>query len=259
MAAQEAADLLVITGVSSTQGGRALIESLTDHGYAHVVAHQPARPDHLVVLASHAATLWPVALDVARWPHRAVGAVVMLAGLRLGLVGLHLPSAQPRRQQAPAGFRAAVTSALGRPGEVFPDMPVVVAGDLAVSGDGGGYDDPFSAAGLTDAYRHLHGGPPGCEGASPARAAPGVGRAFVTAEDASHIVACAYDQRPVAAQLSDHPAMILLLRVPHRAHDPDQGPSTSRSPAPATGRPAAPAVGEGTSQPHLTSTPAEDR
>jgi exodeoxyribonuclease-3 len=182
----------------------------------------------------------------------------MLDGLRLGLVGLHVPSAQPRRQQAPAGFHTAVTSALGRPAEIFPDMPVVVAGDLAVSGDAQGYDDPFHAAGLTDAYRHLHGSPPGPRGASPAEAAPGVGRVFVTAQDASHVVACAYDQRPVAEQLSVHPAMTLLLRLPSRAHDPAQGPSTSRSPTPTAGEPAAPATRAGTPQPRLT-TPTEDR
>lgn len=260
MAAHEMADLLVITGVSCTQSGRSLIESLTDHGYAHVVAHQPPRPDRLVVLASHTATLWPVALDVARWPHRAPGAVVMLNGLRLGLVGLHAPSAQPRRATAPADFRAAVTGALARPDEVFPDMPVVVAGELAVNGgEQQRFEDLFHTAGLTDAYRHVHGAPPAACSDPQADGPPSVGRALVSAADASHIVACAYDQKPVADGLSDRPALSLLLRLPHRADGPERASSAGRLPSPAAGRPAAPTTSALPARPHLATPGTEER
>jgi exodeoxyribonuclease-3 len=225
MAAHAMGDLLVITGVSSTQSGRAMVEALADHGYAHVVAREPAHPDHLVVLASHTAPLWPVPLDVARWPHRALGAVAMLNGRSLGLVGLHPPSPHRRRQQAPGEFRTAVASTLARPHEVFPDMPVVVAGDLAASSAEDTYDDPLHAAGLTDAYRHLHGRPPEPCGAPPRRGAPGAGRVFVTTTDAPHLVACEYDQQPVTAQLSDRSAVTLLLRL--RRQDQSRTPESN--------------------------------
>ncbi|WP_328485956.1 endonuclease [Streptomyces zaomyceticus] len=170
VAAQENADIAVFTEVSSTHGGDALITALGERGYATVIASQPADPDYRTVIACRTADAHPVQSPVAVTPHRAPAARVTVGGQDIGVLGLYVPSRGPKehRNVAKRAFQDAVTEALPKLDAAFPDMPVIGAGDLNVIERGhqpphkvfGAWEyafyDSFQAAGLTDAFRHLH-------------------------------------------------------------------------------------------------------
>ncbi len=173
IAAQEAADLLVISEVGSGPGGAALIGALTERGYTSVLAPGASFAGYGTILASREVGLTAIPSGIKVLPHRGPAATFTLAGERIGLLGLYVPSRGPkeRRNEDKRAFQRAVTAAL--PG--FPAQfggPVIVAGDLnvvepghiphhAVFGDWE-YDfyRSFAGAGLTDAYRALHPGRP---------------------------------------------------------------------------------------------------
>jgi len=227
---QEDADLAVLTEVGSGPGGTALVQALRDVGYAHVLAPTPAPDtagDYRTVIASRTAPLEPVDPDVAFLPHRAPAALTTIAGHRLGILGLYVPSRGPkeRRNEDKKNFQNAVAHALSGLAKVFADAPVVVAGDLNVVERGHqpphavfgqweyAFHDAFAQAGFTDAYRHLH--PDTVDHSWFGRSGNGFrfDHIFTTTAQAPQITECVYDHTPRTTGLTDHAAMLLTLEL----------------------------------------------
>jgi exodeoxyribonuclease III len=226
IAGQEAADLVVITEVGSGPGGSALVTALADHGYASVLAPEPASPDYRTVLASRGAPLTPVPSGIDVLPHRSPAATVLVGRHPVTLLGLYVPSRGPkeRRNEAKRTFQQSVAAAL--PAFVAQyEGPVIVTGDLNVVEPGHTphhavfgeweYDfyRSFSTAGLTDAYRALH--PSAIEHSWFGRSGQGYrfDHAFVTARHSARIRGCAYLRSPIEQGLSDHAALSLTLTL----------------------------------------------
>ncbi|MFJ6565936.1 endonuclease/exonuclease/phosphatase family protein [Streptomyces sp. NPDC091292] len=220
---QKTADLVVLTEVGAGPGGTALVEALHHFGYAHVIAPDRHHGDFGTVLASRTAQLEPVEAGISFLPHRAPAAVVTIGDRELGVMGLYVPSRGPkeRRNEDKRAFQDAVATALPGLSKVFPDMPVVVAGDLNVIEPGHqpphkvfgqweyAFYDSFAKAGFTDAFRHLH--PTAAEYSWFGRSGQGFrfDHVFTTTTHTNLIQTCAYDQTPRTASLSDHAAVTL--------------------------------------------------
>jgi exodeoxyribonuclease III len=230
IAAQETADLVVVTEVGSGPGGTALTTALADRGYASVLAPRPAAsPDYRTVLASRSAPLTPVASGIGVLPHRAPAATVPVGDRRVALLGLYVPSRGPkeRRNEAKRAFQDAVATAL--PGFVARfDGPVVVAGDLNVVEPGhvphhavfGGWEYDFyrsfagadlAGADLADAFRTLHPTAVGHSWFGRSGLGYRIDHAFVTVRHRAQVARCAYDRAPVDQDLTDHAALSLTL------------------------------------------------
>lgn len=236
IAGQAGADITILTEVSPTHSGNALVTALHDRGYATVIAPQPKERDYRTVIACRTADAHPVKSPVTVMPHRAPAARITIGGLDVGILGLYVPSRGPKeaRNVAKRAFQDAVTEALLKLDSVFPQMPVIIAGDLNVIERGhqpphkvfGAWEyafyDSFQATGLIDAFRHLH----------PDKAAhswygrSGNGFRFdhihLTYAHADQIIACDYHHEPRESGLSDHAAMTLQLRLT----DPDAEPGS---------------------------------
>jgi exonuclease III len=226
IAAQRAADLVVVTEVGSGPGGAALATALTEHGYASVVAPEPGTPDYRTVLASRGAPLTPVPSGVGVLPHRAPAATVLIGERPVLLLGLYVPSRGPRerRNEAKRAFQAAVSKALPALVASFDGL-VIAAGDLNVVEPGHvphhavygewEYDfyRSFTAAGLTDAFRTLH--PTAAEHSWTGRGGRGYrfDHAFLTARHGGWVRACGYDHEPVERGLTDHAALTLVVNL----------------------------------------------
>jgi len=159
-------------------------------------------------------------------PHRSPAAVADLAGHRVGLLGLYVPSRGPRqrRNQAKRAFQDAVTKAL--PGFLAQSTgPIVVAGDLNVVEPGhvprlpvfGDWEyrfyRSFPEAGMTDAYRAIH--PDVWDHSWFGRSGNGyrIDHIFVTTRHTAQVRACGYLHAPRHQGLSDHAAMTLSLTL----------------------------------------------
>ncbi|SFC16518.1 endonuclease/exonuclease/phosphatase family protein [Streptomyces aidingensis] len=226
LAAQESADLMVLTEVGTGPGGTALTTALAGHGYASVLAPEPAGRDYRTVLASRSAELEPRPSGIAVLPHRAPCATVRIGDHRLTLLGLYVPSRGPkeRRNEDKRAFQQDVSTTL--PGLVARcDGPLLVAGDLnivepghtphhSVFGDWE-YDfyRSFAAAGLTDAYRHLH--PDAVEHSWFGRSSNGYrfDHAFIATTHTGRLLSCRYDHEPREQGLTDHSALVLKLTL----------------------------------------------
>ncbi|MEE4543681.1 endonuclease/exonuclease/phosphatase family protein [Streptomyces sp. V4-01] len=226
LAGQDCADLLVVTEVGVGPGGAALTAALAEHGYASVLAPQPAAADYRTVLASRGAPLVPVPSGAGVLPHRAPAATAVIGGRPVLLLGLYVPSRGPkeRRNESKRAFQAAVTEAL--PGLVASAGGLVIAaGDLNVVEPGHQphhavygqweYDfyRSFAAARLTDAFRALH--PETAAHSWYGRSGQGYrfDHAFVTAPHSGQVRRCDYEQEPVALGLSDHAALALVVAL----------------------------------------------
>ncbi|QNE84476.1 hypothetical protein F0345_28025 [Streptomyces rutgersensis] len=164
------------------------------------------------------------------------------------MLGLYVPSRGPKDQRnvAKRAFQEAVTESLPWLLAAFPDMPVIVAGDLNVIERGHQpphkvfgdweYDfyDSFRAADLTDAFRHLH--PDEVTHSWFGRSGNGFrfDHLFVSTPHAERILACEYHQEAREAGLSDHAVMTLRLGLPstpgEQSEAQGRGPSDSRPP-----------------------------
>jgi exonuclease III len=238
MASQPAADLVIITEVGPGPGGHALAGALTEHGYASVLAPEPASPDYRTVLASRSPDLAAVPSGIGALPHRGPAAVVSVAGQMIGLLGLYVPSRGPkqRRNQDKRTFQQSVTQAL--PGFLAGfDDPVIVAGDLNVVEPGHIPHHPvfgdweydfyrsFATAGLADAYRFLH--PDAAEHSWYGRSGQGYrfDHAFVSRRHCAQVRSCGYLQEPRQQGITDHAAMTLTVALSPRTRPghPDGG------------------------------------
>ncbi|GGP78554.1 endonuclease/exonuclease/phosphatase family protein [Streptomyces melanogenes] len=228
IAGQEDADIAVLTEVSSTQGGDALVTALTERGYATVIAPRPSTPDYRTVIACRTGEVRPVPSPVTVTAHRAPAARVTVGGHTIGVLGLYVPSRGPKKQRnvAKRAFQKAVTESLPRLRATFLDVPVIVAGDLNVIERGHqpphkvfgeweyAFYDSFQAAGLTDAFRHLH--PDEIAHSWWGRSGNGFrfDHLFVSTPHAVGVLACDYHQEAREAGLTDHAVMTLRLGLP---------------------------------------------
>ncbi|MEV4342321.1 hypothetical protein [Streptomyces sp. NPDC049590] len=123
----------MLTEISPTRGGDALVTALADRGYATIIAPQPPDRDYRTVIACRTPAQ-QVHSPVLVTPHRAPAARVTVGGHDIGVLGLYVPSRGPKthRNIAKRAFQDAVTKALPQLGAAFPGMPVIVAGDLNV-------------------------------------------------------------------------------------------------------------------------------
>ncbi|MEU5662097.1 endonuclease/exonuclease/phosphatase family protein [Streptomyces longwoodensis] len=240
VAGQEGADIAVFTEVSSTQGGDALVAALAECGYATVVAPQPSAPDYRTVIACRTGEVQPVPSPVTVTPHRAPAARVTVGGRDIGVLGLYVPSRGPKEQRnvAKRAFQESVTESLRRLPAAFPDMPVIVAGDLNVIERGhqpphkvfGAWEyafyDSFRAAGLTDAFRHLH--PDGIAHSWFGRSGNGFrfDHLFVSTPHVDRVLACDYHQEAREVGLSDHAVMTLRLSLSPTAGGEGEAPAS---------------------------------
>lgn len=236
-----AADNAVLTEVSSTQGGDALVTALTERGYATVITPQPSAPDYRTVIACRTSTVRPVPSPVTVTPHRAPAARVTVGGHDIGLLGLYVPSRGPKDQRnvAKRAFQEAVTDGLPRLLATFPDMPVIVAGDLNVIERGHQpahkvfgeweytFHDSFQAVGLIDAYRRLH--PDKVDHSWYGHTGNGFrfDHLFVSTPHADRILACDCHQEAREAALTDHAVMTLCLDLPSTPGGQGEAPATS--------------------------------
>jgi exodeoxyribonuclease III len=224
IAAQDDADLVVVTEVGAGPGGQAVTGALGEHGYSPVLACDPAAPDYRTVLASRGPALTPVPSGIGVLAHRGPAAAVTVGGHTVGLLGLYVPSRGPKqhRNENKRAFQDAVAAAL--PGFLarFGGL-VIVAGDLNVVEPGhrphlpvfGAWEyafyQSFGDAGMTDAYRARH--PDAWEHSWFGRGGNGyrIDHIFVTLQHAAQVHCCGYLQAPRELGLTDHAAMTLTL------------------------------------------------
>ncbi|MEF9886867.1 hypothetical protein [Streptomyces sp. P9-A4] len=151
-----------------------------------------------------------------------------------------MPSRGPKEQRniAKRAFQEAVTESLPRLRAAFPDMPVIVAGDLNVIERGHqpphkvfgeweyAFYDSFQAAGLIDAFRHLRPD----EVAHSWFGLTGNGfrfdHLFVSTPHADRALACDYHQEAREAGLTDHAVMTLRLGLPSTPGEQGEAPAT---------------------------------
>lgn len=228
IAAQDSADIVILTEVPA--GGDAHATALREYGYT---THCPRpRGDHRVLVATRLGDLAVVdQLYTGRLPGRLVAVRVRLpGGHAFGVVGLYVPSRGPREQRnvAKRAFQADVTAVLPTLAKAFaPATPVIVAGDLNVVEPGhqphhavfGAWEydfyRAFAAAGLTDAFRHLH--PDAAEHSWYGRAGRGYrfDHLFCATDHVDALNECRYLHDPREQELSDHSALAAVLRLPN--------------------------------------------
>lgn len=225
---QDGADVAVLTEVGTGPGRDALLEALTARGFHTLAPSVPDPRDYTTVLAARA-PLSAVPVDLDCLPHRLVAAHVPVGRSSATIVGLYVPSRGPRerRNQDKRAFQDVVAAVLpDLVKSVDPATPLVVAGDLNVVEPGhrphhavfGGWEydfyDAFAAAGLRDAFRHLH--PDAVEHSWFGRAGAGYrfDHLFVSAEHAAALADCRYAHAPREQGLSDHAALLATIRQP---------------------------------------------
>jgi exodeoxyribonuclease III len=224
LAGHDGADVLVLTEVSNSAGGRALVQALRAYGYEVIVPDSTGN-DFMVVVAARAGQLEAVPIRVGHLPHRLVAVRVQVSMRTVGVVGLYVPSRGPqqRRNQDKRAFQQAVGAELPHLAMELGCEPIVVAEDLNVVEPGhqphyavfGEWEyrfyEKFAACGLVDAFRALH--PHAIEHSWLGRSGNGYrfDHIFVTREHHRLLGACGYLHQPRLDGLSDHAAMTVTL------------------------------------------------
>lgn len=234
--AETEAGLLVLTEVSGHDGGRTLTTALDAWGYSTHTASTGGR-DYRVLLAARSGILEPTPqVRTGHLPHRCLAARLPLGdtGLSIGLVGLYVPSrgGPEGRNVAKRAFQQAVAATLPALSRTFPpaEGPLLVAGDLNVVEPGHQphhavfgrweYDfyRAFAAAGLHDAFRHLH--PDTIDHSWHGRSGAGYrfDHIFCSGSYLAALTDVRYLHEPRLAGLSDHAAMIATLAFDSPGH-----------------------------------------
>jgi exodeoxyribonuclease III len=224
LAEHNGADVLVLTEVSGSAGGRALAQALRAYGYEVIVPDSTGN-DVMVVVAARAGQLEAVPNRVGHLLHRLVAVRIRVSMRTVGVVGLYVPSRGPRqrRNQDKRAFQQAVGVELPRLAMELGCEPIVVAGDLNVVEPGHQPHHPvfgdweyrfyrkFAECGLVDAFRALH--PHTIEHSWFGRSGNGYrfDHVFVTREHRRLLRACGYLHHPRLDGLSDHAAMTVTL------------------------------------------------
>lgn len=232
LATVEPHDVLVLTEVAAGDTGRLLAALLTQFGYTVHLPEADGEDKYRVLLACRGAALElldPHGVEVL--PHRCVAARVTWGPVRVGVVGLYVPSRGPRerRNVAKRAFQDAVSAALpGLLDRLALSGPVVVTGDLNVVEPDheprhpvfGGWEYDFyrsvAKAGFTDAFRitrpvgmdYSWFGRPTGDGA---RNGYRFDHAFITTAHADAVRDCRYLHSVRETGLSDHSALTLTV------------------------------------------------
>jgi exodeoxyribonuclease-3 len=230
LAGRHDTDMLVLTEVADTPGGRTLVQLLGEHGYSiHLDAD--AGGDYLVLLAARVGRLEPIlTVRAAHLPHRLTVARLHLPdGQGVSVAGMYVPSrgAKERRNLDKRAFQDAVVAVLPRLRALGAEGPVILTGDLNVVEPNhqphhavfGAWEysfyRAFGAAGFVDAFRHLH---PGALEHSWFGRRSGAGyrfdHVFCSAPDLPAVRDCRYLHAPREQGLSDHSAMLAALAFP---------------------------------------------
>jgi exodeoxyribonuclease-3 len=221
--AASGADVLVLTEVADSDGGRALVCALQEWGFT---THAPARTarDYGVLLAARGVTLEPVdAVTTGHLPHRCLAARMHAREMSLGVVGLYVPSrgGKQGRNVAKRAFQHAVVAVLPTLAQALPaaDDPLIVAGDLNVLEPGhrphhavfGGWEydfyRAFADAALDDVFRHLNPDAAGHSWYGRSGAGYRFDHMFCSRQHLPRVTGVGYLHEPRLAGLSDHAAM----------------------------------------------------
>lgn len=235
LAAQDHADIVVLTEVPGSGTADVLVEALHARGYEVCLADGDGA-DYRVIAGSRTGRLTVAAgLPDTCLSHRLAAVRVDRPGhVPLSVVGLYVPSRGPqsKRNVAKRQFQDSVAGLLPRlPNYLGPDAPIVIGGDLnvvepghiphhAVFGDWE-YDfyRAFSEAGFVDCFRHLNSHALDHSWFGRSGAGYRFDHLFITSEHAGLVAGCAYLHEARTGGLSDHAAMSVLLHT-----DPDRQP-----------------------------------
>jgi exodeoxyribonuclease-3 len=224
--AAQPADVVVLTEVSTTGGGQALVRSLREQGFSVYCMSVPG--DYGVVVASRTGTQEPYPqVGPSHLPHRFAAIRLNLGARAAGIVGLYVPSrgSPERRNVDKRAFQEAVTRLLPKLTKaLIVNGPIVIAGDLNVVEPGhqphhavfGKWEyefyDAFGESGYGDAFRHLH---PRQADHSWFGRRSGRGYRFdhIFCSRLDAVRDCRYLHEPRLGGLSDHSAMIATVAV----------------------------------------------
>jgi exodeoxyribonuclease III len=226
LASHEDADVLVLTEVTDSPGGHALIQALREYGY-HVIVPDSAGGEYLVLLASRVGVLEAVPSRLGYLPARFAAVRAILGAHSIGVAGLYVPSRGPRerRNTDKRMFQETISAYLPRLATDLGSGPIVVAGDFsvvepahqphyAVFGDWEyRFYTRFSEHGLVDAFRELH--PQVVEHSWFGRGGNGYrfDHVFLTRQHRGLLRACRYVHQPRLEGLSDHAAVTVTLAL----------------------------------------------
>jgi exodeoxyribonuclease-3 len=241
--AAQSADVAVLTEVAAADGGHALAQALTEHGFT--VSSPPGSGDYRTMIASRSGKHEPCPeISASHLPHRFVAIRLHFAdGTMAAVAGLYVPSRgnRQRRNVDKRAFQNAVSMLLpGLAGALAVDGPIVIAGDLNVVEPGhhphhavfGAWEydfyDAFGESGYSDAFRHLH---PGQVDHSWFGRRSGNGYRFdhIFCSPLEGIVDCRYIHEVRLAGLSDHSAMTAAIAVSDPVPSPSAGPHAADS------------------------------
>jgi exodeoxyribonuclease III len=226
LAAFEDADVVALTEVGDSSGGRALGAALAELGYA-VLVPEAAGGGYGVVLASRVGELERIPIELLHLPRRVLAGRLTIGPCVVGLVGLYVPSRGPaeRRNADKRLFQDAITALLPGLGDTLGCATIVVAGDLNVIEPGHQPHHPlfgeweyafyaqFGEVGLVDAFRALH--PNIVDHSWFGRSGSGYrfDHIFVSRTARDQVRRCQYVHGPRLAGLSDHAPMSMTLEL----------------------------------------------
>lgn len=227
VASVQEADVLVLTEIQHSPGGRTFVQALRSHGYTVIVPPQSVN-DYMAIVAARTPNLEVAQPMIAFLPHRCTAVRMVIGTSVVGVVGLYVPSRGPqaRRNLDKAAFQKAVSDYLPRLSLDFPDEMVVVAGDLNVlepshqphypffgEWEYRFYGDFVREGGLVDAFRELR--PEDVEHSWIGRAGDGYrfDHIFITRRHRSLLRTCRYLHEPRLRGLSDHSAMAVVVSL----------------------------------------------
>lgn len=225
--AAQPADVVVLTEVTATDGGRALDEAL--RGYGFTTTYPPVPGDYGTMIASRTGEQETCKeIQASYLPHRCVTIRLQLEEQITGVVGLYVPSrgSRDRRNVDKRAFQHAITTLLPSLAEIIgPGRPTVIAGDLNVVEPGhqphlrvfGAWEyefyQAFGDAGYGDAFRCLH--PELIDHSWYGRSSNGYRIDHIFCAPLTAVTDCRYLHQPRLAGLSDHSAMIATIALPH--------------------------------------------
>lgn len=230
LSSREDTDVVVLTEVTAGTHPHTLVTELKVSGYEVVIPTDDS-DRYRVIVASRVGLIEP-SMFTTPMRQRLVSVQVTIDRAVFDLIGVYVPSRGPAHQRnvAKRRFQDALSELLLRHADTFQSgrSTMVIAGDLNVVEPGHipfhrvfsewEYDfyRSFERSGLTDAFRHLN--PMRVEHSWYGRK-PGSGYRFdhIFTNRPDALVSCEYVQEPRTLGLSDHAAMVAILKLGSQA------------------------------------------
>lgn len=225
LAQRSDADVLLLSEVHHSAGGKALMQALHECGYQLAVT-SPAE-GYFVLGATRVGKMEHLAIELEHLPQRFLAARLRIERHTLGIAGLYVPSRGPaaRRNQDKRSFQAAVSTALPDLKSELRQLPLVVAGDLNVVEPGhvphhavfGEWEyrfyRTFAEHGLVDAFRALN--PTELDHSWFGRSGNGYrfDHIFISEAHRGRLHTCRYIHEPRLLGLSDHSPIAVSLSL----------------------------------------------